>query len=290
MRSWIFVPGHSPRMLEKSLGLDVDVVMLDLEDGVVPALKAQARGLVAAVLQRSGAVKRPVRYVRVNSFGTPELDQDVRAVVGPALSGLVVPKVETVEQVRELDAQLLLLERAAGAFAGQVKLMLAIESAKAVIAAPALAAASPRVSGLMFGAEDFSKDLGLPTVRMGVAREFTYARSAIVIAAAAAKVFSVDGVWPDMKDQAGLEADCALARALGFTGKSMIHPSQAAAINCAFLPKPEELEYARQLATEFEQALANGQGSISFRGMMVDRPIYERARATLQLGRAAADA
>jgi citrate lyase subunit beta / citryl-CoA lyase len=287
MRSWIFVPGHSAKMIEKSFGLDVDVVMLDLEDGVVPKLKDEARKLVAAALTRPSEGERPQRYVRVNGFGTSQLAPDLEAIVHPQLHGIVVPKVETVEQVGELDTTLTRLERGRDVEEGRVKLMLAVESAKALLAASAMASASARVSGLMFGAEDFSRDLGLPTVRTGVAREFTYARSVIVVAAAAARVISVDGVWPDLKDSTGLEEDCVLARALGFTGKSMIHPSQAEPINRIFRPTPDEVDYAQRLICEFEQALAAGHGSISFGGMLVDRPIYERARATVRIGSAA---
>jgi citrate lyase subunit beta/citryl-CoA lyase len=282
MRSWIFVPGHSARMVEKSFGLQVDVTMLDLEDGVVPALKGEARKHIAAALQTDGAEGGPLRYVRVNACGSEDLALDLPAVVHRNLDGMVVPKVESVEEVRALDALLEHMERVADVSVGRIKLMLAIESAKALIAAPALAAASNRISGLMFGAEDFSRDLGLPTLRTGIAREFVYVRSAIVVAAAAAKVASVDGVWPDMKDIPGLEDDCRLARGLGFTGKSMIHPSQAEPINRIFQPSTDEVDYARRLMAEFEAAVAKGQGSISFEGMLVDRPIYDRARATVR--------
>jgi len=276
------VPGHSPKMLEKSIGLDVDVVMFDLEDGVVQPMKAEARKLVAQALQHLEKVERPLRYVRINSFATPDFALDLAAIAGAGLQGIVAPKVETVEQVRSLDEQLTLIERRIGIPAGQVRLMLALESAKAMITAPALATASPRVVGLMFGAEDFSHDIGLPTVRAGVAREFIYVRSAIVLAAAAAKVASIDAVWPHLKDVTGHEEDCKLARALGFSGKSMIHPSQADAISRVFRPTDEEINYAQQLISEFEAALVAGQGSIIFGGMLVDRPIYERARATVR--------
>lgn len=284
LRSWMFVPGNSEKMITKAFGLDLDVAMLDLEDGVVPALKSAARPVVAAALSSPRAGAGPVRYVRVNGVDTGELDADLDAVVVDGLEGLVLPKVESVEQVRAVAATLDRLERERGLRAGTVRLMLAIETAGAIIAAPALAVASPRVSGLMFGAEDYSRDLGLPTVRTGHARDFIYARSAIVVAAAAARVASVDGVWPDLTDVEGLRRDAFLARDLGFGGKSMIHPGQIAPVNEIFSPTGEEIDYARTLIAEFEEAVADGRGSISFRGQLVDRPIYERARATLRLG------
>jgi citrate lyase beta subunit len=277
----MFVPGHSARMVGKALALDLDAAMLDLEDGVVPASKAEAREIVSAALREAGAA-RPARYVRMNGMATDAAALDLDAVVLPGLEGLVVPKVESVEEVRDVAAVLDRLEMERGMQPGQTRLMLAIETAKAVLAAPALATSSPRVSGLMFGAEDFSRDIGLPTIRTGHARDFVYARSAIVIAAAAARVSSVDGVWPDLKDEEGLERDCRLARDLGFTGKSMIHPGQLGTIARVFSPTDDEIAFARDLIRDFEKAVAEGRGSISFGGQLVDRPIYERARATIR--------
>ena len=154
----------------------------------------------------------------------------------------------------------------------------------AAAAAAQLSLASPRISGLMFGAEDFSRDIGLPTVRTGRAREFIHARSMIVFAAAAAGVTPIDGVWPNLADDEGLRQDSLLARDLGFAGKSLIHPGQISTINEVFSPTAEDLDFARRLIADFETAVENGRGSISFAGQLVDRPIYERARATVRLG------
>jgi citrate lyase subunit beta/citryl-CoA lyase len=277
----MFVPGHSARMVGKALALDLDAAMLDLEDGVVPASKAEAREIISGAVREAGPA-RPALYVRMNGTGTDEAALDLDAVVLPGLDGLVVPKVESVDEVRALAAVLDRLETERGMQPGQTRLMLAIETAKAVLAAPALAVSSPRVSGLMFGAEDFSRDIGLPTIRTGHARDFVYARSAIVMAAAAARVSSIDGVWPDLKDEEGLERDCRLARDLGFTGKSMIHPGQLSTITRVFSPTDDEIAFARDLINDFEKAVAEGRGSISFGGQLVDRPIYERARATIR--------
>lgn len=284
LRSWMFVPGHSEKMMSKVSSLDLDVAMFDLEDGVVPALKAEARSKVAALLDTAHGAAHPIRYVRVNGLVSGELDADLDAVVVEGLQGIVLPKVQATEEVQDVAAKLAKLENARGLSAGTVAMMLAIESAEGLLAAPQLATAVPRVSGLMFGAEDYSRDLGLPTVRTGHARDFTYARSAIIVAAAAARTASVDGVWPNLNDSDGLLNDARLGRDLGFTGKSLIHPGQIAHINEAFSPTPEELDYARRLIADFEQAVEEGRGSISFGGQLVDRPIYERACATVRLG------
>jgi citrate lyase subunit beta/citryl-CoA lyase len=283
MRSWMFVPGHSTKMIDKSLTLAADVIMLDLEDGVVPAQKAAARPLVAAGLGKPHTAGEPARFVRVNGLQTTDLALDLDAVVVPGLEGLIVPKVETVEEVATVAIMLDLLERQRGLAAGAVRLVLAIETAKGLLAAPALAAASPRVIGLMFGAEDFSRDIGLPTVRTGIARDFIHARSSIVVAATAAGVTPVDGVWPDLKDLEGLQRDAEMARALGFLGKSMVHPGQIDTVNAAFSPTADEIAFARALIADFEKAVADGHGSISFAGKLVDRPIYQRAVGTMRL-------
>lgn len=280
-RSWMFVPGHSAKMVEKSLHLDLDVAILDLEDGVVPALKAQARSTIANAL--GAPAEGPARYVRINGTSTADIALDLDAVVLPGIEGIVLPKVENVDQVDEVAGELEKLERARGLTLGQVCVALAIETAKGLLAAPALAARNPRVSALLFGAEDFSRDIGLPAVRNAMAREFIHARSSIVIAARAAGIAAVDGVWPILKDDDGVRHDAELARALGFGGKSMVHPGQIAIINEAFSPSLEEVEHARMLVADFEGAVDQGHGSISFRGALVDQPIYERARATLKL-------
>jgi len=280
--SWIFVPGQVQRMLDKALGLPADVIMLDLEDSVVPAQKATARALVKEAIGRPKQPDSPARYVRINGVGLSDCQLDLEAVLQPGLEGVVVPKAESIDQVRWLHEILTQLENSRKMKHGAVRLMLAVESPRALISASLLAASSPRVAGLMFGAEDFSRALNLPTVRRGPARDLLYARSQIVVAAAAAGIASVDGVWPDLEDPDGLEQDCAFSRALGFTGKSLIHPSQIEPINRAFRPTSAELAFARKVVAEFEKAAQAGTGSITVDGQLVDAPIYERAKATLR--------
>ncbi|HEY7164777.1 MAG TPA: aldolase/citrate lyase family protein, partial [Candidatus Binatia bacterium] len=149
--------------------------------------------------------------------------------------------------------------------------------------AAAIAAASPRVCGLMFGAEDFGRELGLPTSREGEARDMLYARSALVIAAASAHVQPVDGVWVDLKDMDGLIGFARQSRRLGFSGMSSIHPSQIDPINKQFSPTADEIAYAEKVVQAFEEANARGDGSIALGGQLIDRPIVERARRTLEM-------
>jgi citrate lyase subunit beta/citryl-CoA lyase len=281
-RSMMFVPGSSEKMLTKAIGLDnLDVAMFDLEDGVPPSLKDDARELVASMLGRPPG--GPMRFVRINAIATERMEADLHSVVVPGLEGVVLPKVETAEEVQLVDRVLSEGEQRVGLSPGKVRVIAAIESAQGLLNAPAVAAASPRMMGLMFGAEDFGLDIGLSTNRQGEGRELIYARSAIVVAAAAAKIQSIDGVWPDIHDFDGLTRDSVQARRLGFTGKSTFHPGQIDIINETFSPAEADVDFARRVVEAFEQAQAAGQAAVALGGQLIDLPIVERARRVLKL-------
>ena len=284
-RSWMFVPGHRQKMIDKALGLNTDAVMLDIEDGVAPNEKDTARKNIAESLGREKVSGTPARFVRINAIGHPRMDADLEAVVRPGLEGLVCPKVDTPEEVRKVEAILADREPKMKLEPGSIKLLIAIESPRGLFNAPAIAACSPRVTGLIFGAEDFGREIGLPTVREGEARDLIYARSAIVVAAAAAHVQAVDGVWVDLSDAQGLSGFAKQSRQLGFSGMSLIHPSQIDPINTVFSPTAEEIDYCQRVLQAFEEANARGDGSIAFGGQLIDRPIIERARRTLEMAR-----
>jgi citrate lyase subunit beta/citryl-CoA lyase len=283
MRTWMFVPGHRQRFIDKALGLDCDLIMLDIEDGVPPEEKPTARELIAEALGRERQPGSPTRYVRVNEVGHERMTADLATVVLPGLDGLVLPKVQFAEQVQSVANELDELEPKAGIAPGTVGLHIAIESPRGLFNALTIAEASPRVVGLMFGAEDYGWELGLPAIREGEAAELIHARSTIVAAARAAHVQVVDGVWPNLQDDEGLARDIVQSRRLGFSGKSLFHPSQIDPINAAFSPSPEEIDYCRRVGVAFDEAMARGDGSIAFGGQLIDRPIAERARATLRL-------
>ncbi len=311
-RSWMFVPGHRARMIEKALGLNVDAIMMDIEDGVAVAEKETARQQIAAafdqVQQRltgsAAPYRTPARYCasswqagqRLTGSAAPyrtpareRMQADLSAVIRAGLEGLVLPKINAPEQVRTVAEILDRREPEAGIPAGGVSLLIAIESPQGLLNAHAIATSSPRVMGLIFGAEDYGKELGLPLLREGEARDLLYARSALVTAAAAAHVQAVDGVWPDLKDMEGLNTFALQARRLGFTGMSLIHPSQIdpindlPPINATFTPTAAEVDYCRQVVQAFDEATARGEGSIAFGGQLIDLPIVERARRTLAL-------
>jgi citrate lyase subunit beta / citryl-CoA lyase len=282
MRSLMFVPGHRQKMIDKALASQADVLFLDIEDGVPPAEKDLARETIAASLraiaEQPPAGRHPLRYVRINAIGHERMSADLAAILGPGLEGLCLPKVEYPEQIEQVDA---IVDKHADA--GDVRYIASIESALGLINAPRIAAASKRIAGLMFGAEDFSKDLSLPTLRVAEASELLYARSAVVMAAASAHVQSIDGVWPDIRDPEGLLKDAQQGRRLGFTGKSLIHPGQIETVNTVFRPDEGEVDYARRVIEAFDAGQARGDGAIALGGQLIDLPIVDRARRTLAM-------
>ena len=282
MRSAMFVPGHRQRMIDKALASTCDMLFLDIEDGVPPAEKDLARETIAtslrALAENPPPAQHPLRFVRINAIGHERMNADLSTVLGPGLEGFCLPKVETADQIKYVDG---LLDKQDPH--GNIGYVASIESALGLINAPQIAAASPRMAALMFGAEDFGKDLGLPTLRMAEASELLYARSAVVMAATAAHINAIDGVWPDIHDPEGLAKDALQARRLGFTGKSLIHPGQIEIVNDTFRPDAGEVDYARRVVEAFEEAQTRGDGAVALGGQLVDAPIVERARRTLEL-------
>ena len=286
LRSWMFVPGNSQRFLDKALGggVGVDAVFLDLEDGVPFPLKAEARDLVAAATL-GAAAGGPLRFVRVNAITTDEFPRDIERVLTPVTDGVCLPKTERPDDVLALARLLSDAEARLGLADGTIRIIAAIESAAALLAAPSIATAHPRMLGLMFGAEDYALDLGLSAQREGEARDLIFARSAIVVAAAAGRILSIDGVFPNLDDDDGLQRDIVQSRQLGFSAKSTFNPRQVELINAVFSPTPDELEYARTVVDAFEQAQARGDGSVAVGGQLVDLPIVMRAQRILELER-----
>ena len=289
MRSLMFVPAHRERMVERALGLGefgasgLDVAILDLEDGVPPAAKDEARRRIADVLARiSRDGGGPRRYVRIRRALSDDGAGDLDAVVRTGLAGIMAPKVRRPDEVEWLAERLDELEQSAKVPHGTVRIIPSIESAAALIEAPRIAKASDRVAGLAFGSEDFALDLGLPTKREGEAADLLYARSATVVAAVSAGKLAFDGIWPDIRDAAGLRADSLTARRLGFTGKTLIHPEQIAVVNEIFSPTAAEVEEARRVVDAFDEGLARGEGAVALDGQMLDAPVVDRARRVLR--------
>lgn len=277
-RSLLFMPGDSMKKIQKAAGWEVDTVILDLEDGVAQNRKQEARSTIAEALQTLdfGARERLVRLNHVDT-GLPSVEIEATAAWRP--DGYIVPKAEDAAELHAVDRLLEMAEQQLGLAAGAFRLFAMIETALGVMNLKEIARATPRLEGLIFGAEDLAGDIG--AVRTPAAWEVFYARSAVVTAAAAFDLQAFDMVFTDFHDAAGLEAESSFARQLGYTGKTCIHPSQTPILNRAFSPSPEEVDRAQRLVQAFEEQQAAGAGAFTFEGKMVDMPMLVAARKVL---------
>lgn len=286
----LFVPGNRADMLEKASRIQAGALFPDLEDAVPPEEKTAARETVARMLPTLAAGGVPV-IPRVNPISSGLAEDDVQAVMSRNISAISVGKVDTAADVAIFEHLVDAAERAAGLPAGSVGILPWIETARGVIDAFEICAASRRVRWVAFGADDLTRDLGVPrtheTPRSAPRRAadepvLAYPRAAIALAARAAGVQALDTPYVAFKDHDGLRADAEAARRLGFTGKFAIHPAQLPVIAEAFAPDADETAHALRVVDAWEAAAAAGRGVISVDDRMVDAPVVERARALLE--------
>jgi len=284
-----FVPGANERMLEKSLALDADSLILDLEDAVTPENKDSARETVTRWLAEVD-FGRQERVVRMNPLNTPLGLRDVEQTMEAAPDAYLVPKVNDGAEVRELDRLITDLEKRHGHVEGSVKLLLlGTETAQGVMNIGSLCA-SPRVDALSWGAEDLSADIGARRNRDEAGNfleVFRYCRIMTLLAASAARVQPLDTVYVDVRDGDGLRRDCTEGAWMGFTGKMTIHPTQVPIVNEIFTPSAEEIAESQELVEAFEEEGKRGRMAFTFKGQMVDVPHLERARKMLERARLA---
>lgn len=273
LRSLLFAPASRPDVLAKLPRANPDGVVLDLEDAVAPNAKADAREHsreAGAMLAREHP--QLAVYVRVNAMATGWFADDVARGVPAGATGVVVPKLESAAAVRAaVDA----LDRAG---LQELSILAGIETVAGVIEVGEILH-EPRVAACYFGAEDYTADLG--GVRRSDSLEVLWPRSQVAAHAARAGVLALDQVVTELRDEAVFRADAEMGRSLGFRGKLCIHPAQVAWANASFAPSPAELERARRLVDAFDEAVADGRGSIAFEGQMIDEPLARRARAVL---------
>jgi citrate lyase subunit beta/citryl-CoA lyase len=279
-RTLLFIPGNQQRMLRKGAVSDADALLPDLEDSVPIGEKAAARAVVHGFIRQR--VGRPV-FVRINAAGSPEARLDLEAVVVSGLAGIVLPKTESSDQVRQVAAWIDELEPTAGVRPGQVVIIPLLESALGVLRGYEIATASPRVASLCCASGengDLQADLGCDWSLEGI--ELLYARSKVVLDARAAGLdYPLDGVYVDLTSVDGLVADTRLSKRLGFKGRMVIHPAQIAPVNAIYAPGPEEVDYYRRLLEAFEAAVAEGRAAAVFEGKMIDYATAGRARRVL---------
>ena len=286
MRSKLFVPGIRPDLFAKALASDADAISLDLEDAVPELRKGEARALVAAFLNSDAArTSTQLLIVRVNAVGSPHFKEDLRSLMGTAALGMInVPKVESAAEVVAAADALDAIELALGMTA-PMPVLVTIETPRGLSCAGEIATASARVCGLQLGLGDLFEPHGIArSERANVhAAMFT-----LRLAAAEAGVFAYDGAFSNVGDDAGFQAEARIARALGFIGKSCIHPSQIASANAVFQPSAAEMAQAQRVLTAADEAAARGQSAFLVDGRMIDPPYLRRAQQIIAAGSAAA--
>jgi citrate lyase subunit beta/citryl-CoA lyase len=277
LRTLLFAPGDHARRTEKALTLDADAVILDLEDACPVAKKVATREVVVAALAKPRAC---LGYVRVNPLSTDFGYGDIVAVVATGVDGIVVPKIESADELKTADWLVGQIERERGLPVGSLDILPIIETGKGLAAVQAIASAGTRVRRLAFGAGDFTLDMGIAWSRDE--GEFQPYRSAIVLASRAAGLEPpIDTVWVRIEDKEGFAASAARVHALGFGGKLCIYPDQVPVANAAFSPAPEQVAWARRVVDAFAAAEASGSASIQLDGQFIDYPIVYQARRVL---------
>ena len=276
MRSKLFVPGARPELFAKAWAGDADALSFDLEDSVPAERKAEARVQVATFLRAHVPhAARKLVIVRTNAPGTPHFEPDVLGVVGNGIDLINLPKIECVDQVL---AAVAVLERAEAihALARPIRLLINIETPRALRSATLLAAAHARVAGLQLGLADLFEPLGIDRYNSSNVHATMFA---VRMAAGEAGVFACDAAFADVRDERGFRFEASMARKLGYIGKSCIHPDQVPLANEAFRASEAELATARRIVAAARAAAEEGRAAFVLDGRMIDAPFVRRAEA-----------
>jgi citrate lyase subunit beta/citryl-CoA lyase len=276
VRSKLFVPGSRPELFAKALARAADGLSFDLEDSVAPERKSDAREAVRAMLLEAAfRAGKKTFIVRINPPGSAEFPADIAAVVQSGLDLVNLPKTESADEVRAAAEAIEKAERANGV-REPVRLLLNIESARALRIAHELALAHERVAGLQLGLGDLFEPLGISRRDNAAIGQAMFA---VRMAAGASGKFAYDSAFGDIQDEAGFREEAQMAKRLGFLGKSCIHPSQIASANAVFRPSDEEIAHAVKVLSAAQDAQAKGLAAYVVDGKMIDPPFLERARA-----------
>ncbi|WP_307848105.1 CoA ester lyase [Gordonia sp. SCSIO 19800] len=277
-RSALYVPGDNLRAMEKAQSLPADVIILDLEDAVAPDRKAEARRRIVETVDERVFAPREV-IVRINALGTEWHDDDLRAVAGSAAAGVLVPKVSSADEVRQLAESLDVYSDR-----GDLELWAMIETPTAVLHTEDIASASERLTTLVIGTNDLLN--GLRAQERADRGTVSAALQLGLLGARSAGKDILDGVFNAIRDDEGFRAEATQGRALGFDGKTVIHPSQIEPANAIFGPSESDVERARETVAHFEQALADGKSVAVVEGRMIEELHVQESRRILDLAEA----
>jgi len=277
------MPGDDRHKIEKALTFGVDCICMDMEDGVALDRKVEARRVVAAALRELDFGKSE-KLARINAVGSGLEKDDIEAVLPYHPDGIVIPKIESLEQIQWASGKIEAAELANGWPLNSIRLLVDVETAKGILNLKEIAS-HPRLDALIFGAEDFAADIG--AIRTPEAWEVFYARSAVVTAAAAYGLGAIDMVTIDFKDIEKVRREAEFGARLGYTGKQIIHPNQVQPVQEAFTPDDEAIAHARRLVEAFEEHQAKGSGAFALDGKMIDMPLVKAAQNVLARAKAA---
>lgn len=276
LRSLLFVPGNNSRFLEKAKSLQADIVCFDLEDSVPLVEKKSARNLIKNALKNRSEYHSEI-YVRTNSPVSGLIPDDLLEIIQKGVDGIVIPKVNTVSEIKKIEKIMLGLEKKRKL--KPIEIIASIESSEGVVNAYLIASCSKRISALVFGVFDLLNDLGVEYTKKpeGAA----YSRAKIPVDARAAGKYAIDAIWQDLDDVAGLEQDSLVAKNLGYAGKSIIHPNQVDTVHKVFYPTSAEIEWAKKVVSAYDVAKKNKKGATTIDGKMIDEVHYKRAISLL---------
>jgi len=277
------MPGDDQHKIEKALTFGVDCICMDMEDGVALDRKVEARRVVAAALRELDFGKSE-KLARINAVGSGLEKDDIEAVLPYHPDGIVIPKIESLDQIQWASGKIEAAELANGWPLNSIRLLVDVETAKGILNLKEIAS-HPRLDALIFGAEDFAADIG--AIRTPEAWEVFYARSAVVTAAAAYGLGAIDMVTIDFKDIEKVRREAEFGARLGYTGKQIIHPNQVQPVQEAFTPDDEAIAHARRLVEAFEEHQAKGSGAFALDGKMIDMPLVKAAQNVLARAKAA---
>ena len=282
-RALLYMPGDNWKMITKSVTLGVDSICMDMEDGTAINKKAEARATIARALQELdfGASEK---LARINSVGSGWEKDDIEAVLPYHPDGIVIPKVESFEQVEWASKIIEDAELKNGWKVNSIRILIGVETAKGILNLKEIAA-HPRLDAIIFGGEDFAASIG--AVRTTDAVELLYARQAVIVACAAYDLQPIDIVTIDYKDLEALKVESEFGARLGFSGKQVIHPNQVPVVQEAFTPSAEAITYARRIVETFEASQKEGKGAYSLDGKMIDMPLLKNAQKVLARAKAA---
>ena len=282
-RTMLFVPGNNPKKIVGAEVYGADCIIYDLEDSVSVFEKDSARILVKYALRYNRPECRI--GIRINQSDTPYYKEDVECMVPLKPDFLRLPKAECAEDIINLDRLITKTEKEFGIPEGSVKIVASIENALGVMNSYKIASASKRMLAIGLGAEDFRTDMGMQSSES--AEEILFARNLIALHAHAANIKAMDYVYSNFKNEDGFRADTLLGKKLGYTGKSVVHPSQVSIVHEIYTPSEEEIDNAKAIFAAYEEALKCGSGVTSLNGKMIDKPMVTRAMAVLSSAKAA---